>query len=60
LLQYGMRHYEFRKNQDFFISFSVLTGILGAFTFLSGENVLEKEITSYSKEIADAIYRGLA
>ncbi|WP_456381275.1 TetR/AcrR family transcriptional regulator [Hydrogenimonas sp.] len=60
LLQYGIRHYEFRKNQDFFISFSVLTGVLGAFTFLAGENVLEKEVASYSKEIADAIYRGLA
>ena len=60
LLQYGVKHYEFRKSQDFFVSFSVLTGILGAFTFLSGENVLEKDIASYRDEIADAIYKGLS
>ncbi|WP_456485459.1 TetR/AcrR family transcriptional regulator [Hydrogenimonas sp.] len=60
LLQYGMKHHEFRKSQDFFISFSVLTGILGAFTFLSGENILKKDIVSYRDEIADAIYKGLS
>ena len=60
LIQYGIRNYEFRKSQDFFVSFSVLTGILGAFTFLSGENVLDRDVSSYKKEISDAIYKGLS
>jgi len=60
LIQYGIRNYEFRKSQDFFVSFSVLTGILGAFTFLSGENVLDRDVASYKKEISDAIYKGLS
>jgi AcrR family transcriptional regulator len=60
LIQYGIKQYEFRQNQDFFVSFSVLTGILGAFTFLSGENVLERDIASYKAEISSAIYKGLS
>ena len=34
-------------------------GCLGGFAFLSGENVLPKDLLSYSDAVADNIYRAL-
>ena len=34
-------------------------GALGGFAFLSGENVLEKDVLEYSDGIADNIFRAL-
>lgn len=47
------------RNQDFFTAFGLFMGYLGGFVFLDGENVLNKDLQSYSKEIADNIYRAL-
>ena len=58
LLEEGAKNKEFRE-QDFFTAFSMFMGALGGFAFLSGENVLEKDVTEYSDGIADNIYRAL-
>jgi AcrR family transcriptional regulator len=58
LLEEGAANKEFRE-QDFFTAFSMFMGALGGFAFLSGENVLEKEILEYSDGIAENIYRAL-
>lgn len=49
---------EFRE-QEFFPAFAMIMGCLGGFAFLSGENVLDKDILSYSDAVADNIYRAL-
>jgi len=48
------------KKQNFYIAFSCVTGILGAMTFLSGENVLDNDLNLYSKEIANTIFNALS
>jgi AcrR family transcriptional regulator len=58
LLDEGAQKKEFRE-QDFFAAFSMFMGALGGFAFLSGENVLEKEVEEYADLIADNIYRAL-
>jgi AcrR family transcriptional regulator len=47
------------RNQDFFSAFGLFMGYLGGMAFLKGENVLPKELQSYSDEIAENIYRAL-
>jgi len=58
LLDNGAQKKEFRE-QDFFPAFSMIMGSLGGFAFLSGENVLDKDLLSYSNAVADNIYRAL-
>ena len=58
LLEEGAQRKEFRE-QDFFPAFSMVMGSLGGFAFLSGENVLDKDLLSYSDSVADNIYRAL-
>ena len=58
LLEEGASKKEFRQ-QDFFPAFSMIMGCLGGFAFLSGENVLDKDLLSYSDSVADNIYRAL-
>ncbi len=58
LLDEGAQNKEFRE-QDFFPAFGMFMGALGGFAFLSGENVLEKDLLEYSDAIADNIYRAL-
>lgn len=58
LLEEGAKNGELR-NQSFFAAFSMMMGSLGGFAFMSGENVLEGDILSYTDEIAENIYRAL-
>ncbi len=58
LLDEGAAKKEFRQ-QDFFPAFAMIMGALGGFAFLSGEQVLEKDIISYSDDVAENIYRAL-
>ena len=58
LLEEGASKKEFRQ-QDFFPAFSMIMGCLGGFAFLSGENVLDMVLLSYSDSVADNIYRAL-
>ncbi len=58
LLDEGAQNKEFRE-QDFFPAFTMIMGSLGGFAFISGENVLDKELLSYSDAVADNIYRAL-
>jgi len=58
LLDEGAQKNEFR-DQDFFSAFAMFMGALGGFAFLSGENILEKDIMEYSDPIAENIYRAL-
>lgn len=58
LLEEGAAKNEFRQ-QEFFPAFALVMGALGGFAFLSGEKVLDKKISYYSKEVADNIYRAL-
>jgi len=50
---------EFKK-QDFYITFSLISGILGAMTFLSGEGVLEDDLNVYIDNVSSTIYRALS
>ncbi|MDD3008830.1 MULTISPECIES: TetR/AcrR family transcriptional regulator [Arcobacter] len=58
LLDDGAQKKEFRE-QEFFPAFGMIMGCLGGFAFLSGENVLDKDLLSYSDAVADNIYRAL-
>jgi len=59
LIKDGVEREEFKK-QNLYVNFSLISGILGAITFLHGENVLEKDLMVYKKEIADTIYSALS
>ncbi|WP_321314954.1 TetR/AcrR family transcriptional regulator [Halarcobacter sp.] len=58
LLDEGAAKKEFRQ-QEFFPAFAMIMGALGGFAFLSGEKVLDKDILTYSDEVAENIYRAL-
>ena len=58
LLDDGASKKEFRE-QDFFPAFGMFMGCLGGFAFLSGENILDKDLLSYSDAVAENIYRAL-
>lgn len=47
------------RQQDFFTAFVTVMGPLGGIVFLHGENVLPYDLLSYSKEIAENIWRAL-
>lgn len=47
------------RNQDFFSAFGLFMGYLGGFVFLSGEGVLDKDLTQYIDDIALNIYNAL-
>ncbi len=59
LIENGVAKGEFRR-QNFYVSFSLISGILGAITFLHGEEVLEEDLNLYRKEIVDTIYAAIA
>ena len=58
LIDSGIEEGEFGK-RDFYLSFAIFTGILGGITFLNGENVLSKDLSIYTKDLSEAIYRAL-
>ena len=58
LLDEGAARKEFRQ-QSFFPAFAMIMGALGGFAFLSGEKVLDKDISDYTEEVAQNIYRAL-
>lgn len=58
LLDDGAAKKEFRQ-QEFFPAFAMIMGALGGFAFLSGEKVLEKDVSEYSDAVAENIYRAL-
>ena len=58
LLEVGASKNELRE-QEFFPAFGMFMGCLGWFAFLSGENVLDKDLLSYSDAVAENIYRAL-
>ncbi len=47
------------RNQDFFSAFGLFMGYLGGFVFLSGEGVLDKDLSYYIDDIALNIYNAL-
>jgi AcrR family transcriptional regulator len=59
LITTGVEYGEF-KERDFYVAFSLITGILGAMTFLNGENVLEENLNIYTDEVANTIYKALS
>ncbi len=59
LINNGIKHKEFKK-RNFYVTFSLISGILGAMTFLNGEKVLEKNLNIYIEEITDMIYKALS
>jgi len=48
------------KEEDFHVAFSMMMGPLGCFTFLTGENVLEKNVMKYAPHIAEDIFLALS
>jgi len=58
LIKDGIKKGDF-KEQNFYVAFSCITGILGAMTFLCGENVLEKKLDIYCKDITGIIFNAL-
>jgi len=59
LINMGISLGEF-KERDFYVAFSLISGILGAMTFLSGENVLEKDLNIYTNDVSNTIYKALS
>ncbi len=47
------------RDQDFFSAFGLFMGYLGGMVFLKGENVLEKNLSEYIKDISQNIYFAL-
>ncbi len=58
LIKDGINKGDFRQ-QNFYVSFSCIVGILGGMTFLNGEKVLDDDITLYSQEITTTILNAL-
>jgi AcrR family transcriptional regulator len=59
LVNQGVENGEF-KEQNFYVAFSLISGILGAMTFLNGELVLEEDLTIYLEDITNTIYKALS
>jgi AcrR family transcriptional regulator len=57
-LEEGVKSGELRE-QEFATAFSLFMGALGGFAFMYGENVLDKNLDSYTDQIAENIYRAL-
>jgi len=47
-------------NQDFFISFSCIAGILGGITFLNSEKVLNQDLEQYEQGLSTSIFKSLS
>lgn len=47
------------SEQDFYVAFSVIGGILGGMTFLNGEEVLDSDLSRYHQDVADKICKAL-
>jgi len=58
LINDGINNGDFRE-QNFYVSFSCIVGILGGMTFLKGEKVLETNMLKYSQEITNTIIHAL-
>ena len=54
----GVRSGELR-DQDFFSAFGLFMGYLGGMVFLMGEGMLPNDITFYTEDISENIYRAL-
>ncbi len=48
------------KEENFHVAFSMMMGPLGCFTFLTGENVLDKRVMEYAPRIAEDIFLSLS
>jgi AcrR family transcriptional regulator len=59
LVSFGIESGEY-KERDFCVSFALIAGILGAMTFLNGEQALSQDLDAYHEEITEALYRGLS
>jgi AcrR family transcriptional regulator len=59
LVSFGIKSGEY-KERDFCVSFALIAGILGAMTFLNGEQALSQDLDAYHEEITEALYRGLS
>jgi len=55
----GIENKEF-VDQNFFISFSCIAGILGGITFLNSEKVLTDNLESYAKSLSNSIYKAIS
>jgi AcrR family transcriptional regulator len=58
LINDGVQTHDFTQ-ENFFIAFSSIMGILGSITFLYNEGVLQKPLDAHCDEIAQAICRAL-
>lgn len=58
LINVGVAKGEF-KEKNFYVTFAFITGTLGAITFLSGEDVLENDLSIYIDEVSNSIYNAL-
>jgi len=58
LINDGVQTRDFTQ-ENFFIAFSSIMGILGSITFLYNEGVLQKPLDDHCDEIAQAICRAL-
>ncbi len=47
-------------NQDFFISFSCIAGILGGITFLNSEKVLSQDLEQYKQALSTSIFKSIS
>lgn len=59
LINDGVKSNEFIDN-DFYISFSCIVGILGGITFLSGEKILKEDLNVYAKSLSTVICKALS
>ncbi len=59
MIDNGIEKKEF-VNQDFFICFSCIAGILGGITFLNSENVLDKDLEFYVDSLSISIYKSIS
>jgi len=59
MIENGIKQKEF-VDQDFYICFSCIAGILGGITFLNSEKVLEEELEAYTESLSVAIYKAIS
>ncbi len=59
LVEKGVSEGEFEKI-DFYMAFSLVTGILGSITFLNSENAFMKDLNTYIDDVSTLICKGLS
>jgi len=59
LIDDGIDNDEF-KEQNFYVAFSCITGVLGGITFLNSEEVLDDDLESYAKDLSRVISKALS